>query len=112
MRTILITGAAGNIGGKITRHFRDTGAYDLRLLDLRGSAGDGIVAADLGTYDRSWASEFKGVDTVIHLAGNPHGTTNWASAHHDNIMGVTHVLRAAKEAAVRRVVFASTNQVM
>jgi NAD+ dependent glucose-6-phosphate dehydrogenase len=110
LRTILITGAAGNIGGKITSHFRSTGGYDLKLLDQQ--AGDGIIAADIGTYDASWAAQFKGVDTVIHLAGNPHGTASWASAHHDNIMGVQHVLRAAKEAGVRRVVFASTNQVM
>ena len=110
MQTVLITGAAGNIGGKLTAHFKATGAYDLRLLDRRAE-GD-IAAADFGDYDASWAKRFAGVDTVFHLAGNPSGKTDWASAKRDNIGGTQHVLRAAREAKVRRVVFASTNQTM
>ncbi len=109
-RTILITGAAGNIGAKITAHFRQTTGYGLRLLDK--AAGDGIVAADFGVWDDGWAKHFAGVDTVIHLAGNPSGRTSWASAKRDNIAGTQHVLRASREAKVRRVIFASTNQVM
>lgn len=109
-RTILITGAAGNIGAKITAHFRQTTDYDLRLLDR--TPGKDIVAADLGIWDEAWASRFTGVDTVIHLAGNPHGSASWASVKRDNIGATQHVLRAARNAKVRRVIFASTNQVM
>ena len=109
-RTILITGAAGNIGAKLTSHFRATGAYELRLLDLVGS-GD-IVAADLGDYGGAWPDMLADVDTVFHLAGNPHGRASWAEVMHANIAGTQHLLRAAREARVRRVVFASTNQVM
>lgn len=108
-RSILITGAAGNIGAKITLHLKRAG-YDLRLLDRAG--GEGIVAADFGNWDEDWARHFRGVDTVVHLAGNPSGKANWASARRDNIAGTQHVLRAAREAKVRRVIFASTNQVM
>jgi uronate dehydrogenase len=109
-RTILITGATGNIGAKLVAHFRRSGAYDLRLLDMR--AGADIVAADFGTYEEGWARHFDGADTVLHLAGNPNGQANWASALRDNVAGTQHVLRAAGEAKVRRVVFASSNQVM
>jgi len=109
-RTILITGAAGNIGAKIAAHFRQTSDHELRLLDRAG--GEGIIAADFGDWDEVWAKHFAGVDTVIHLAGNPSGRTNWASAKRDNIGGTQHVLRAAREARVRRVIFASTNQIM
>jgi NAD+ dependent glucose-6-phosphate dehydrogenase len=108
-RTVLITGAAGNIGGKITPHLRQAG-YDLRLLDRAG--GGDIVAADFGIWDEAWAKHFHGVDTVVHLAGNPAGQASWASAKRDNIGGTQHVLRAARDAKVRRVIFASTNQVM
>ena len=109
-RTILITGAAGNIGAKITAHFRETADHELRLLD-KSASGD-ITAADFGDWDETWAKHFAGVDTVIHLAGNPSGRTSWASARRDNIAGTSHVLRAARDAKVRRVIFASTNQVM
>lgn len=109
-RTILITGAAGNIGGKLTAHFKQTEQYALRLLDKRAQ-GD-IIGADFGDYDQSWAKHFAGVDTVFHFAGNPSGRTSWASATRDNIGGTQHMLRAAREARVRRVVFASTNQTM
>ena len=108
-RTILITGAAGNIGSKIAPHLRKAG-YELRLLDR--VAGDGILPADFGNWDQAWAAHFHGADTVIHLAGNPSGKASWASAKRDNIAGTQHVLRAAREARVRRVIFASTNQVM
>ena len=47
-RTILITGAAGNIGSKITSHLRGQG-YDLRLLDK--VAAPGIEPADFGVWD-------------------------------------------------------------
>jgi nucleoside-diphosphate-sugar epimerase len=109
-RTILITGAAGNIGAKLAAHFNTTKAYDLRLLDQR--AGEGITAADLSVWDETWPKLFEGVDTVIHLAGEPSGKASWARVHKANIVATQHVLRAAREARIRRVVFASTNQVM
>jgi NAD+ dependent glucose-6-phosphate dehydrogenase len=109
-RKVLITGAAGNIGGKLAAHFGSTGQYDLVLVDVR--AGDGITAADLSVYDETWARLFSGVDTVVHLAGDPHGKASWDSVTRLNIRGTQNVLRAARAAKVRRVVFASTNQVM
>ena len=108
-RTILITGAAGNIGRKVSTHLRGLG-YRLRLLDK--TPGPDIEPADFGMWDEAWARHFEGVDTVIHFAGNPHGTANWASAQRDNIAGTQHVLRAARAAKVGRVLYASTNQVM
>jgi uronate dehydrogenase len=109
-RTVLITGAAGNIGGKLAAHYRQTGQYDLRLLDR--VAGEGIVAADLAVWDEGWARQLAGVDTVIHLAADPRGQCSWADVMGPNVMGLQHVLRAAREAKVRRVIFASSVQVM
>lgn len=108
---LLITGAAGNIGAKFAAHLRATGApYDLVLLDARG--GDGIVTANFAEWDDSWASQFAGVDTVFHFAAEAAGTSTWDMVLRANVAGTQHVLRAARAAKVRRVVFASTNQVM
>ncbi len=109
-RTILITGALGNIGAKLTAHFKTTGAYEMRLLDQR--PGEGVTVADLGAWDGEWAKAFEGVDTVLHLAGDPRGIASWAEVMHANVRGTQNVLRAARAAKVRRVIFASTNQVM
>lgn len=109
-RTVLLTGAAGNIGAKLAAHLRREGKYNLRLLDRRAE-GD-VLGADFAEYDDAWVRHFDGVDVVLHLAGDPNGNANWASVLRDNVGATQHVLRAAKEAGVRRVVFASTNQVM
>lgn len=110
MRTVLITGAAGNIGGKLAAHFRETGQYHLRLIDRE--PGEEIIGADISTWDEDWAEHFVDVDTVVHLAGDPHGNASWDSVLRLNVRATQNVLRAARQAKVRRVVFASTNQVM
>jgi NAD+ dependent glucose-6-phosphate dehydrogenase len=109
-RKVMITGAAGNIGAKVSAYFRSTGQYDLVLVDR--VAGEGIVAADLSQYDEPWAGLFAGVDTVVHFAGEPRGHASWAEVIPANIRATQNVLRAARAAKIRRVVFASTNQVM
>jgi NAD+ dependent glucose-6-phosphate dehydrogenase len=109
-RKVMITGAMGNIGAKLAAHFKGTGQYDLVLVDR--VAGDGITAADLSVYDESWAKLFAGVDTVVHLAGEPRGNASWSQVIPANVRATQNVLRAARAAKIRRVVFASTNQVM
>jgi NAD+ dependent glucose-6-phosphate dehydrogenase len=106
--TIIVTGARGNLGEKLTAALRSR--YSLRCLDLRG--GDGVMAADLGDYDESWTRLFAGADTVLHFAGEPLPTASWASVHRGNIVATGNVLRASRTHEVRRVIFASTNQIM
>lgn len=106
--TIVVTGTRGNLGGKLAAALRDK--YSLRCLDLRG--GDDVFTADLGSYDESWTHRFQGADTVLHFAGAPLPTTPWALAHRSNIVATGNVLRASREHRVRRVIFASTNQIM
>ena len=107
-RTVLITGAAGNIGAKVAAYLN--GKYELRLIDLK--PGPGIVTADLAVWDDAWVKQFAGVDTVIHLAADPRGQASWAQVSSANVLGTQHVLRAARDAKVRRVIFASSVQVM
>ena len=102
MQTVLITGAAGNLGSKLRRHLQ--GRYELRLLDLDPRDDAAIVAADLSRWDLAWADRFQGVDTVVHLAANGVAQQLWPSVVGPNIDVTIHVYQAAVRAGVRRVV--------
>lgn len=74
-RTILITGAAGNLGSLLARHLLGS-QHSLRLMvhrrpvaaDLAAAANVRLVAADLSDPSSlCWALD--GVDTVVHFAG-------------------------------------------
>jgi NAD+ dependent glucose-6-phosphate dehydrogenase len=105
---LVVTGAGGNLGGKLVGSLRRE--FTLRCLDLQG--GDGCIAADLSLYEDHWAQLFEGADTVLHFAGEPRPTAPWTKVQRGNIAATFNVLRAARRCRVRRVVFASTNQVM
>jgi NAD+ dependent glucose-6-phosphate dehydrogenase len=106
--TLILTGAQGNLGGKLAAALRSD--HDVRCIDLLG--GDQCVAADLGTFEESWARHFAGAKAVLHFAGDPRPTAPWASVQHANIAATANVLRAARLHGIQRVIFASTNQVM
>jgi NAD+ dependent glucose-6-phosphate dehydrogenase len=109
--SLLITGATGSIGTKLRTHFaaRD---IRLRLLCLNPRADPQVTTADLSVYDDAWAATFAGVDTVIHLAGDPYATASWESVQKCNIELTLNVFRAARQHHAKRIVFASSNWVM
>lgn len=107
-RSLVITGALGNLGGKLSVALAQD--HDLRRIDIQSAPG--CLAADLAVYDAAWAALFAEADTVLHFAGEPRPTASWALVQRANIQATANVLRAAREHRVRRVVFASTNQVM
>jgi uronate dehydrogenase len=108
--TVLITGAAGNLGGKLRGHLQ--GRYPLRLLDRDPRGDPAVVAADLANWDLAWADLFRGVDTVFHLAADPTAQQTWPNLLGPNVDAVVHVFEAAVRAGVRRVVYASSNHVL
>lgn len=110
MKRVLITGAAGNLGGKLARHLR--AHRELRLLDRQADPAQGIVAADLSQWDSAWVEQFDGVDVVVHLAANPNPTPPWAELIESNLDTVVNVFNAAARFGVSRVVFASSNHAM
>lgn len=110
-RTVLITGAAGNLGRKLRGHFAGLG-WALRLLDRTDGGDPAIEPADLATWDGAWARRFAGVDAVIHLAADPSPQASWSSVQDRNIDLTLNVFEAAVRQNARRVVFASSNWVM
>ncbi|MFJ3385929.1 MULTISPECIES: SDR family oxidoreductase [unclassified Curtobacterium] len=121
---VLVTGGSGFIAGHCILQLLDAG-YDVRttirsldkevavravLTDAGMTAGDRLefVAADL-TADDGWAAATAGVDTVLHVASPvmPGHVEDEATVIRPAVDGTTRVLRAARDAGVRRVVLTS-----
>lgn len=111
-RTILITGASGNIGRKLREAWEEV--YDLVLLDVAPPEDDeeDVVAADLSEFAEEWMALFHGVDTVIHLAASPDEHSSWEDLVAPNLDAVANVFHAAALAGVERIIFASSNHAM
>jgi nucleoside-diphosphate-sugar epimerase len=111
-RKVLITGAAGRIGSFITAKLK--GHYDFVLTDLHkptDSHGFLFVQADI-TDVAAVRTCCEHVDTVLHLAADPHEDAPWESILPNNITGVYNVFQAAHEAGCQRVIFASSVHVV
>jgi nucleoside-diphosphate-sugar epimerase len=104
--TVLITGAAGRIGGLIRHHLGTR--YTLRALDRTEVADVPCTVANIADLD-AIRPAFEGIDVVVHLAANPWPRASWESVLRSNIIGTRNVFEAAREAGVRRVVYASSH---
>jgi NAD+ dependent glucose-6-phosphate dehydrogenase len=111
-KSILITGATGNLGSKLRRHFTAGVGYELRLLCNNPLGDPTVTTADLSLYDDRWAQHFAEVDAVIHLAGDPSPRSPWASIQRHNIDLTMNVFHAAARHGAKRSIFASSNWVM
>jgi nucleoside-diphosphate-sugar epimerase len=103
-RSVLVTGMSGLIGRALRKQLE--GHYDLRALNR--SAVEGLPChradiADLGAIEPAFA----GVETVVHLAAQV-GNPEWEAVLRHNITGTYNVFEAARQAGVKRVVFASS----
>ena len=109
--TILITGAAGQVGTMLRSRLARPGRV-LRLLDvtpLAGPRGPGEEAVTASVTDMAaMTAACAGADAVVHLGGIPTEDA-WAPILDVNINGTYTVFEAARRAGVRRVVFASSN---
>ena len=108
-KTILITGASGNLGNKLRQHL--DGRYPLHLLDRTPQHKD-VAEAELSQWAASWVKRFDGVDTVVHLAANPNASASWDALSAPNMDALVNVFTAAAQAGVRRIIYASSNHVM
>ena len=110
MQTILITGAAGDVGTRLRKLLH--GAYPrIRISDIRKPADihsdQEFIAADLSDY-RQVENITAGIDGIVHLGGySVEGP--WETIHKSNIVGCYNLFEAAYRSGVKRVVFASSN---
>ena len=105
--SVLITGAAGNLGAKLAAHLQGRARFVL----IDRVASPGIHAADLASWG-DWTRHFEGVESVVHFAGNPVAYHNWSELLGPNVDAMLNMYEAAARAGVKRVVFASSNHVM
>ncbi|AGP58766.1 NAD-dependent epimerase/dehydratase family protein [Streptomyces rapamycinicus] len=109
-RTVLLTGAAGGMG-TLMRELLPPYGYQLRLLDQLPIEGEpDAITADLSDRD-ALREAVRGVDAIIHLAGISLEAP-FEKILRANIEGTYNVYEAAREAGVRRIVFASSNHVV
>jgi NAD+ dependent glucose-6-phosphate dehydrogenase len=124
-KQVLITGAYGLIGNLVyARLAAQPERYDVFGL-VKNAAPSARTAAmqvtvipdeclhlaDVSDFD-AVARAVTGMHTVIHLAAEPDSRAGWESVLANNIIGSHNVFEAARLAGVKRVIFASTNQVM
>jgi uronate dehydrogenase len=110
MQHVLVTGAAGDVGTRLRKLMR--GLYPhIRWSDIRMpadlAAGDEFMPADLTDYAQV-EKIVAGIEGIVHLGGY---STNgpWPAIHSANVVGCYNLFEAARQAGVKRVVFASSN---
>ena len=112
---ILITGATGKVGSRLSKHLARRGEHvralvrdPARAAELR-EAGVELVQGDL-LDEATLAAAVRGVDAVVHCAAFFRGATP-EQAHAVNDLGTQHLAKATRAASVRRFIFTSTGLV-
>ena len=109
MKTILITGASGDVGTHLRREL--AGKYVLRVSDLRSlkklNREEQFVRADISKMSDALRIT-KGVDAIVHLGGySVEGP--WEGILSANIVGCYNVFEAARRNGVKRILFPTSN---
>jgi uronate dehydrogenase len=108
---VLVTGSAGRIGQAVVRELKARGRA-VRGFDLVPTPGaDDSVVGDL-TDATAVRRAVAGAEALVHLAATPDDDDFLTKLLPNNIVGVYHVFEAARLAGVRRVVLASSGQVV
>lgn len=107
MRRVVVTGAAGSIGRAVCARLRTR--WDLHQTDK--VAGEGVEHLDVTDLD-ACREAFTGADAVVHLAAVADPNASWEQLLPANVIGAYTVARAAIDARVRRLVLASSLQVV
>jgi uronate dehydrogenase len=108
---VLVTGSSGRIGRAVAAELLARG-HDVRGFDLVASPAlkDTVVGTltDRAAVDRA----MQGRDTLVHLAATPDDDDFLSQLLPNNIVGVYHILESAQAAGLKRLILASTGQVV
>ena len=109
MKTILITGAAGDVGTQLRRELASR--YRIVASDLRDLKekfkGQSFKRADISKMAEALKIT-RGVDAIVHLGGySVEGP--WEGILNANLVGCYNVFEAARRNGVKRIVFPTSN---
>jgi nucleoside-diphosphate-sugar epimerase len=107
---VLITGAAGLVGGHLREFWGDR--YQLRLTDIKPvdnlAAHEEYAEMNITDYD-AFLAACEGMDAVVHLAADPSMDAEFYETLLPlNIIGCYNGFEAARQAGCKRIVFASS----
>ncbi len=108
---ILVTGSSGRIGKAVVQELRTRGLA-VRGFDRVQTPGLADMVVGTLTSGADIAKSMQGVHTVIHLAATPDDADFLAEIVPNNIIGVYHIFEEAQKAGVKRMVVASSGQVV
>jgi hypothetical protein len=109
-RTVLVVGSAGRIGRAVVAELQQR-KIPVRGFDIVKTPGvDDCVIGDI-TAAEDLKRAAAGAGTLIHLAATPDDDDFLAKLLPNNIVGVYHVMEAARLVGVRRLILASSGQV-
>lgn len=110
-KRVLVTGSTGAIGQPVCRKLLERGHY-VRGLARRPTPGlEDYVIGDLSDRDKVRAA-VEGMDTVLHLGAYPNDADFIDVLLEPNVRGLYHICDAAREFGVKRLILASTLQVV
>lgn len=105
-KNVLITGAAGLIGGLLQDGLKDS--HNVTGVDMKPVNGFTSLVADTSDLDAVLPA-YEGVDTVVDLASVPDQDSPWDVVYRNNLSSTYNALEAARRCGAKRVVFASSN---
>jgi nucleoside-diphosphate-sugar epimerase len=102
MKKIAVTGAAGVIGRALCKDLAND--YEVVAIDVK----DAPVIVDVRDLE-ALTNAFAGCEAVVHLAGYSDVFASWENVRDVNIAGTYNAFEAARQAAVKHIIFASSN---
>src|SRR5947209_4171804 len=108
---ILVTGSSGRIGKAAVQELQALG-HPVRGFDRVPTPGLADMIVGTLTSEADIARAMVGVHTVIHLAATPDDADFLAEIVPNNIIGVYHIFEQAQQAGVKRLIVASSGQVV
>jgi len=118
----LVTGGAGFIGTNIVEELLKQG-HSVRVLDnfstgkrenlIEFKSDTELIEGDIRSYHTVIQST-KGIDVILHqaaLPSAPRSVNDPITTNEVNVMGTLNILDEAKDAGIRRIVYASSSSV-